>query len=183
MDIKMTTPQEKMDGVDRTDRHLRVKDVMSSSPVCVTSSADLVSAAVLMHDAGASSLPVIDELGRCVGIITATDFVSRFADYARHTRPLEGRDVRIAKAAAHDSLLLEVIPEDSVRCRMSAAVQTIGPDAPIRSAMRMMFSMRLHHIVVVDESSRPIGVVSSLDLLRALSSGELTVCNEERIER
>jgi CBS domain-containing membrane protein len=141
---------------------------MSSNPTCVTLSSDLLHAAALMHDADVSSLPVTDELGRCVGIITASDFVERFADYATQTQSLAGQNMRLTNGGAHNSLLMEVIPEDEIRIRMSPALQTIEPEASVRSAMRMMISTSLHHLVVIDESVRPVGIVSSLDILRAL---------------
>lgn len=45
---------------------------------------------------------------------------------------------------------------------------TIGPDATLERAATTMDDAGCHHLVVVDEHGRAVGMVSSLDLVRAL---------------
>jgi CBS domain-containing protein len=66
------------------------------------------------------------------------------------------------------SLLLDETPQDYVRPRMTPALQTVTGDTPILTAARLMSAGRLHHLIVLDGSSRPVGVISSLDVVCAL---------------
>jgi CBS domain-containing protein len=47
---------------------------------------------------------------------------------------------------------------------------SVGVDAPLREAAEVMRQERTHHLVVVD-AGRPVGVVSTIDLARALAWG------------
>jgi CBS-domain-containing membrane protein len=148
---------------------LQVRDIMQNSVVAVSADADLARAATLMHEHGAGCLAVVDEQGRCVGMLSASDIVSRFADVAGSCRPLAGDDFTLTQSGPYGSLLLDATPQDIVRCRMSRAVQSVAGDMPVVEAAQCMCAARLHHLVVLDESSRPIGIVSSLDMLNAIA--------------
>jgi CBS domain-containing protein len=54
------------------------------------------------------------------------------------------------------------------------AAPTIEPSAPLADAARTMAEHRVTHLVVVEpESERPVGVVSSSDIVRSLALGGL----------
>ena len=58
---------------------MRVGDVMTTEVLTVTGDESLKAAARLMVEAGVSGLPVIDDGGSLIGIITEADFVRRQA--------------------------------------------------------------------------------------------------------
>jgi CBS-domain-containing membrane protein len=148
---------------------LQVRDIMQRSVVTVSVDADLTQAAKLMHEHAVGTLAVVDEQGRCVGMLSASDIVSRFADVAGRRCPLAGEDFGLTQRGPHGSLLLEETPQDTVRCRMSQAVQCVAGQMSIVEAAQCMCAARLHHLVVLDESARPVGIVSSLDALNAFA--------------
>jgi CBS domain-containing protein len=47
-------------------------------------------------------------------------------------------------------------------------IHAIGPDQPVAEAARRMIRERIHRLVVVDGNFRVVGMLSALDLLRAL---------------
>jgi CBS domain-containing membrane protein len=159
---------------------LVVRDVMRPSVVTVPASAELGQAAALMQANLVNCLPVVDDQARCVGVLTATDFVSRFAERVSSTRPLAGDAMSLAESGLCRSLLLEESPPDYVRPRMSAAVQTVRADTPLRAAARLMSATGLHHLLVLDDSCRPAGVISSLDIVSALVSEPTETIAEEK---
>lgn len=59
---------------------LRVGELMTSPAVTIAQTARLVEAARLMRDNRIHRLVAIDERGRTVGVISASDFVALFAD-------------------------------------------------------------------------------------------------------
>jgi CBS domain-containing protein len=56
-----------------------VKDVMSESPITITPDKPLSEAARLMHERSVHRLPVVDDSGRVIGIITRGDIVRAMA--------------------------------------------------------------------------------------------------------
>ena len=64
---------------------------------------------------------------------------------------------------------VEKLPTDEVRRFMTPDPVTAQPATSIRVLARMMIDAHIHRIIVVDEGRRPIGVVSSTDVLAALA--------------
>lgn len=67
---------------------------------------------------------------------------------------------------------IEKLPTDEVRKFMTADPVTARPATSARTLARMMIDAHIHRVIVVDEERRPIGVVSSTDLLAALAYAE-----------
>lgn len=120
-----------------------VSHIMSVSPVTVKPDDTVEHAAKLMRSLGIGSVVVVDERERVVGLLTERDIVYRV----------------VAEARPPDTRVSEV---------MTVGVVTIKPEAPISEAARLMISMGIRHLVVVDEAGRPVGVVSLRDLARAV---------------
>jgi CBS domain-containing protein len=148
---------------------LLVRDVMRPNVVSVSSAVELSQAAALMRGNQVNCLPVVDDQGRCVGVLTASDFVARFAERASSTRPLAGEAMSLTQGGRCDSLLLDETPQDYVRPRMSPAVQTVTAETPVLTAARLMSCAQMHHLIVLDSSCRPVGVISSLDIVGILA--------------
>jgi len=64
---------------------------------------------------------------------------------------------------------VEKLPTDEVRRFMTPDPVTARPATSIRVLARMMIDAHIHRIIVVDEERKPIGVVSSTDVLAALA--------------
>jgi len=57
----------------------------------------------------------------------------------------------------------------AVRRYMTADVVTVDPQTPLPELVRTMIDALIHRVIVVDGQRRPIGVVSSTDILAALA--------------
>lgn len=64
---------------------------------------------------------------------------------------------------------VEKLPADAVRNFMTPDPVLVRPSTGIRTLARMMVDAHIHRLIVVDESRRPVGIVSSTDLLAALA--------------
>ncbi len=107
-------------------------------------------AAELMRDHGIGSLPVVDEQGHVVGMIT-------------------DRDICMA-TLAQDAPPRAI----SVESTMSAHPTTCAPADDVRVIEERMCQRQLHRIPVVDDDGHPIGLVSLDDLARAAQQGALS---------
>lgn len=61
------------------------------------------------------------------------------------------------------------IPIARARDCMTTDVVTAGLDTPARVLARMMLDAHIHRVIVVDGERRPVGVVSSTDILAAVA--------------
>ena len=64
---------------------------------------------------------------------------------------------------------LRDLARDDHRVEPSHPVQTVKGSVSIEEGARMLAELDVHHLVVVDEQGIAIGMVSSLDFLRALT--------------
>jgi CBS domain-containing protein len=67
---------------------------------------------------------------------------------------------------------LEKLPSDAVFQHMTADPVVVPPDTPIRTMARQMIDAHIHRVIVVDEQQRPLGIVSSTDILAAVAYAE-----------
>jgi CBS domain-containing protein len=130
-------------------RQLRVRDLMTLGPVTVRGGAPLVVADMLMRDFGVSGLPVIDGKGELIGVLSRTDLMALAGD--PRVDAWQGR---------------------SVAATMTAPGLTVEADALLVEAAAQMEEHRVHRLVVVEpEGGRPIGILSTTDIVRAVAAG------------
>jgi CBS domain-containing protein len=148
---------------------LRVSDVMNSPVTTIPDTARMAEAARVLAEREITGMPVVDAQGRCVGMLSATDFAMRELRLARGEGPLTcGWDQALSAEQQTTAFQMGTIAEDRVSEHMSPAVQTINQSASLINAARVMCREHIHRLVIVDRDERPVGVVSSLDLVAAL---------------
>ncbi|NJL93820.1 MAG: CBS domain-containing protein [Anaerolineae bacterium] len=129
-----------------------VADFMTPHPLTVLPEDNLRTAFERMAQGG-RHLPVLDEDGDLVGIVTDRDL--RLAVNS----PL------IMRERAQDETLLETAQVASV---MSSPVYTTHPEASLREAAQLMLDKEISGLVVVDGAAHIVGVISMTDLMRGL---------------
>jgi len=149
---------------------LRLNELMTTDIITVGPDAPLKEAARRMIEAGISGLPVTDDEGALVGVITEADFVANEA----------GR-----RAPKRAGLLRHWLRDDDMPASgrkvgdvMSAQVKTLSPDADHAEAARTMQREGIKRIPVVDENGRLVGIVSRGDILRAFNRPDSVIISE-----
>jgi predicted transcriptional regulator len=142
---------------------LRVRDVMNGEVAALAEDLTMTEAAKLLVDQMVSGAPVVDKLGRCVGVLTATDFLHY--DMPQRDEPPSGAGPASGKALP---AVASCAADTQVAAWMARAVETIRTDDSILSAARRMCGSHIHRLFVVDDEGKPIGVVSTLDLVSAM---------------
>jgi CBS domain-containing protein len=137
---------------------MRVGDVMTTKVLTVTGGESLKGAARIMVEAGVSGLPVLDDSGALVGIITEADFVRR---QAREDR---GRLLNVV-LQRHDP----VSGATTVGEVMTPSPIVIYPEATVTEAARVMLAHKVKRLPVVDDVGKLVGVVSRADLMSAFT--------------
>jgi len=154
---------------------LRVADLMTRHVVCVSQNATMAEAAQLLCERDIGGMPVIDEQGRCVGIITTTDFTHRDQKLTENGGMLVLDDEfamldesSMRKGGEWSPVRIAYVAEDRVKTHMTPTLQTVKEEASLLTAARMMCDEHIRRLVVLDESARPVGVVGSLDVVAAM---------------
>ena len=86
---------------------------------------------------------------------------------------VEGRDGQLAGVVSERDLVHALargndLDSDRLDSRMSDQVLTIDAEAPVSDALQAMVDADVRHLVVLDDTRRPAGVVSARDVMRAL---------------
>lgn len=130
---------------------MTVSKNMTINPVTTTPDMGVFEAFELMKNEGVQRLPVLDNDGNLVGIISEKNITSAAAD----------RKVSIVEFA----LLLSKIKVGDV---MTKEVITVSVDDPVELAARKMSDNDISILPVVDHNGKLVGVVSRSDLFRLL---------------
>lgn len=138
---------------------LKVADIMRERIVAVPWCATMDLAAALLSDAGVGRAPVVDDVGHCIGVISATDFL----DFEMERQKLHNSD-------GDDAGEQQELTWDSVRRYMTPVVHSIAPHLLLAAASQLMCAERVHWLVVLDAQNIPVGAVSSLDVVAALQA-------------
>lgn len=128
---------------------------MSREVFCVSTGQSLNDAAQLMWEKNCGCAPVVDSENHVVGMVTDRD---------------------IAMAAYIEGKRLVDIPLSTTQSR--PLVSCASTDE-LKAVERMMQSHQVHRIPVIDESKRPVGIVSLNDIAMAYKAGNKDVKPKE----
>lgn len=158
---------------------LRAGDVMNRHVVKLSMQESMADAAERLLQHEISGAPVVDDQGHCIGILSAGDFVRR-ADasfdgrasgaYARNATQQDGGTPRPAEA----------LGANLVAAHMSSAVQAVSEETSLAQVARTMCGGHVHRLPVLDHDGRPVGMISSLDLVAAVLHAVDETISEQR---
>jgi acetoin utilization protein AcuB len=116
-----------------------VSELMTRPPVSLPPRATVGQALATLHELDARHLPIVNADREVVGIVSDRD--------------LRGRERQL------DAALSDV---------MSGDVITLGTEAPVLEAVELMLEYKIGALPVVDPDGALVGIVSYIDVLRAL---------------
>jgi CBS domain-containing protein len=140
-----------------------VQDIMHREVRTIQPATPLAEAAETLLTSTYHTLPVIDEQRRVVGMLTDGDLLNRAGLLATSVRrELTTGELTRQLAALRETgrTVAEVMTPDPV---------TVNATMTITEAVHLMAERHIKRLPVVDASGRLIGIVSRLDVLRALS--------------
>jgi CBS domain-containing protein len=145
-------------------------DIMSQSVVMIPREMSLQGAARMLALAGVTGAPVVDAAGRCIGVLSATDFMNWVKEDHKND-PTNHCGGPLCTSWQ--------IPEDAddangcVESYMTKDPVLVTANVKIGELARMMMDAHIHRLIVVDRiTGRPIGVVSSMDILAAVARAD-----------
>lgn len=171
----------------RTASGRTIRDVMTPEPVTIGADAGVREMVLLLREHDVSGLPVVASDGRLVGVVSLTDLFRRSAEAMLEGRPptaleqlvegiagpWEAAGLEDEPFAGEELGSLEAgaeafgEPEACVEELMTPDPLTASPGDSVGSVAHRMAERGVHRAIVVDPSGGAIGIVTTLDLLRA----------------
>ena len=147
---------------------LCAEDVMSRNMVMIPRKMSLHGAAHMLSLASATGGLVLDDKGCCIGVLSPTDFMHSVENDREPRHRPNGKADGISQSWQ--------IPEGNpptcccVEEFMTKDPVLVPPSVPVTKLAQMMVDAQIHRIIVVDMAShRPLGIVSSMDILAAVA--------------
>jgi CBS domain-containing protein len=147
-----------------------VRDIMDADPVSVSPDTDVETVIRKLHEEELPGLPVVDDDGRCVGIVTEADLVvpdDQGDLHLPHYISLFGGVVFLEPMKQFEHKLRKAFASTAADM-MTGDPDTVGPDADVKEAARAIHDAGHNRLPVV-EDGRLVGVVTRVDVLGALT--------------
>jgi CBS domain-containing protein len=139
-------------------RHLQVRDVMTADPVTVTAGTPLKDLAGILVSEQTSGVPVLSLQGEIVGVATERDLLKK-EELQRDPHGHRWAHLRYRTRRA-------IATAETTGDLMSTHPVTVGPEATVADAARLMDRHQVTCLPVVDEHEKLLGAVGPRDLLR-----------------
>jgi len=136
-----------------------VKDVMSAEVVAVRRGASFKEMAASLRQYRVSAFPVIDDDGKVIGVVSEADLLAREA-LADGQAGIPGAVAGLLHHKQHEKADALTAGE-----MMTHPAVTVRPDDTVEHAARMMYTLRVKRLPVVDAGGHLIGIVSRSDVL------------------
>jgi CBS domain-containing protein len=147
-----------------------VADVMTPNPIAVKPQTPLHEAVKLLSEKHISGMPVVDDAGKLVGVISESDLMWQetgvepppyimFLDSVIYLQNPARYEKEIHKALGQT--VGEVMTDKPI---------SITPDRSLKEAARIMHEKKIRRLVVVDgKDGKAIGVLTQGDIIRAMA--------------
>lgn len=145
-----------------------VADVMTRDPATVAPDTSLRDAAAVLLDQGVSGLPVTDDEGRLVGIITEADFVAAEAE-----RGDSGRHRILAALLGREHSALG--SAERVGDVMARSVETVHETDTVAAVAHAMLRHKVKRLPVVDRTGKLVGIVSRADVVKSFVREDVSI--------
>lgn len=142
--------------------HIRARDIMTAEPISVEFGTPLSEAWSLMQKQGIRALPVTDRQKRVLGLITHDDFL-KHAEGDGLARFGKGVKKLVARTPSPYSDKPEVAGQI-----MRADPICADQDADVANLVPLFSDTGLHHLLILDDTRRLIGILSASDVMRAV---------------
>jgi Ni/Fe-hydrogenase subunit HybB-like protein/predicted transcriptional regulator len=140
----------------------RARDIMSAKVIAVKPETSIEEVSKLLVAHRISGLPVVDGEGRIIGVLSESDIIFREIHHEPHLVDRLG-----------DMILPRTLRESDRTGNTAGEIMTSPPltvreEAPLKELIQMITERKIKRIIVVDRENRPVGVVSRIDIVKAL---------------
>ncbi len=151
---------------------MQVKEIMTEDVHTVAPDTPVTTVARLFREKAISGVPVVDDEGTVLGIITEVDLI------ARHARPhfpayIQFLDsiIYLESGRRYRESMRHILATRASEL-MTTPVHTVGPDMDVQDLAAFMVEHRANPVPVVDDEDQLLGIVSHTDVLQMIERAE-----------
>jgi CBS domain-containing protein len=149
-------------------KELTVESVMTRKVVTARPRTPFKELVTSMNEHRVSGLPVVDDTGRPVGVVSEADTLVKQEHRATAgTKPWLGRARRARWTKATGRTAADL---------MTAPAVVVGVDETINSAARLLAEKKIRRLCVVDADGRLAGIVSRRDVIGTFLRADAAIC-------
>ncbi len=141
---------------------LTAADLMSTPVRTIPQETSLREAAHLFTRESISGAPVVDRDGRCVGVLSSSDFVT-------WVRKDGGGGAVSFIAPWGERIDVDDSADNEIRHYMTAQPVMVAPTTSLGELAQKMVDAHIHRVLIVADQSQPQGIVTSTDILAAVA--------------
>lgn len=146
-----------------------VEEVMTPNPETVKPETPLKEAIKLLVEKHISGLPVVNEVGKLVGIISESDLM--WQETGVETPPyimILDSVIYLENPARHDKEIHKALGQ-IVKEVMSDKPITIKPHQTLKQAAHLMHEKKIRRLPVVNSDEQVIGIITQGDIIRTMA--------------
>lgn len=146
------------------------KDIMTTDPVTARPETEILDAAKILLGKGFNGMPVVDESGNLVGIITQSDLVSQ--QKRLHIPSVFAVLDGFVQLSSMEAMEREIqkISAVNVGQAMTPHPVSVPEDTSVEDIATLMVERKIHSLPVV-RGDKLVGIVGKEDVLRTLLPG------------
>ena len=143
---------------------------MTTDVLTVSPETSISEMSKILENRRIGGVPVVDQGGHLVGVITQSDLVERARDLELPPA-INVLDFHIyLQIPSHLFHKVEKMLGTTVGDCMTPNPVTVAPDTPVSKVAALMAKQKVHTIPVV-EGSKLVGIIGKMDLVRAMAEG------------
>ena len=146
---------------------LKAKDIMTTNVITVRKETTVRELAGLFSERRIGSVPVVDETGALIGIVSESDLVEQDKSFHIPTVVSIFDWVIYLESGKRFEKELQKMTGQTVGDIFTSQVFSVAPDTPVSSVADIMSREKIHTVPVVDEG-RVVGVIGRIDLIRTM---------------
>jgi CBS domain-containing protein len=148
------------------------RDVMVSPVITVGITATVRSVAKILLDNHISAVPVLDDKGRILGIVTEGDLMHRTEAGTEHRRSWWLEMLQTESDAASDYTKSHATKIADI---MTKKVVTALPETPLHEIAELLETHGIKRVPIVNKANDLVGIVSRANLLQAVATARPTL--------
>ncbi len=148
-----------------------VADVMTREPIVVHPETALSEAVKLIAERRISGLPVVDQAGKLVGIISETDLMWREKGV---TPPayfmILDSVIFLENPAKYEEELHKALGQTVGEVMTRKNLVTVTPEKTVREAAQLLYERKVHRLPVINDAEQVIGILTRGDVVRFMAA-------------
>ncbi len=148
-----------------------VADVMNRDIVTVKPETPINDAIHLLAERKISGLPVVNDEGKLVGVLSESDLMWRESGVTppAYIMVLDSV-IYLENPARYERELHKALGQTVKEVMTEKSITTIRPDQPLAKAAQLLLHRDIRRLPVVDEQNRLVGILTRGDVMRVIAA-------------